>query len=188
MYQTNKRQAAKEVLAQFLNEQGDRVNGSDPELVEKKHIITAKLSGETIEFIDVNGLKITGVQSFNADKLDAHKPFVIAKIKAEYATSAKNALDAQRSDYSATAPAILMNGDFKLSQADRGIILDLLMDSIINNNVTPNNDDQFHVLEKMEVLKAQSTIEAKIKLPVSLPTNVDHYVKITMGGYAPRSK
>ncbi|PHS04409.1 MAG: hypothetical protein COA88_13555 [Kordia sp.] len=188
MYKPSKRDQAKVVLAHFLNEEGDKVNGSQPDLIEKKHIITAKLSGTTIEFVDVNGKTLTGVQSFTANMLDANKPFVLSKMKAEYATSVTNALDIERSDYSATAPAILMNGEFKLSQGDRGTIVDMLMDSLINNSVTPNNDDQFHVLEKMEVLKAQSKIEAVIKLPVALPAGVDHYVKITMGGYAPRSK
>lgn len=184
----NKREEAKVVLATFLNEQGDKVNGAQPELVEKQHIITAKLSGKSIEFCDVNGKTLTGIQSFTADMLDAHKPFVLAKMKAEYATSPTDTLDAQRSDFSEKAPAILMNGDFKLSQGDRGTIVDVLMDTIINNSVTPNNNDQYHVLEKMEVLKAQSKIAAILKLPVELPTGVDHYVKITMGGYAPRSK
>ena len=188
MYNTSKRDQAKAVLAHFLNKEGDKVNGAQPELVEKQHIITAKLSGASIEFVDVNGKTITGVQSFTADMLDANKPFVLAKMKAEYATSATGALDAQRSDYSETAPANLINGDFKLSQGDRGTVVDVLMDSLINNSVTPNNDDQFHVFEKMEVLKAQSKIIAVVKLPVALPTGVDHYVKITMGGYAPRSK
>lgn len=189
MYKNAKREAAKQLLSEFLNSEGATVTGKRPELVEKEHIITAQITGKTIDFIDVNGKDEVGKQSFPADKLEANKPFVLAEIKAEYgAQLTANALAVDTTDYNLPAPAALNNGNFKLVQDDRGTLVDVLMASIFNNNETNNNKDKYHVLEKMEVLKAQSTLIATGKLPAVLDDTKVHFIKITMKGYVPRSK
>jgi len=189
MFKTDRREEAKTVLAQFLNKENITVSGARPDLVEKEHIITAQITGKTIDFIDVNGKDEVGKQSFPADKLEANKPFVLAEIKAEYgAQLTAGALAVDTTDYNLPAPAALNNGNFKLVQDDRGTLVDVLMAAIFNNNETNNNKDKYHVLEKMEVLKAQSTLTATGRLPAVLDVSKVHFIKITMKGYVPRSK
>ncbi len=189
MYKTDRRVEAKGILAEFLNKENITVSGARPDLVEKEHIITAQITGKIIEFIDVNGKDEVGKQSFPADMLESNKPFVISEIKAEYgAQLTADALAVDTTDYNLPAPAALNNGNFKLVQDDRGTIVDLLMASIFNNSETNNNKDKYHVLEKMEVLKAQSSLLATGKLPAALDASKVHFIKITMKGYVPRSK
>jgi hypothetical protein len=185
----NKREIAKEVLAQHIRSTGGAIAGSNLALVEKDHIITAKITGTTVDFITPNGVDLVGAQSFPADKLEANKPMVLASVKAEYGSQlVADELTPATTDYSGSAPAPLINGNFKLSQDDRGTLVDALMDTLFNQNTTNNNTDKFHVLEKMEVLTAQSTLTATAKLPAVLDPLKSHFVKITLRGYVPRSK
>jgi len=157
-------------------------------LVPFQHIITARVTSTTIDFVESSKDKVVGIQTFDSDKLPANKDLIIANIKAEYATAATDAGLIASSDYSASAPSSLVCGEFKISQGDRGVVSELLFDAMINNDTTNNNTDKALDLPDMPIIKGDMSFEAQGKIPVALAGGVDHYVKITMIGYTPKTR
>ena len=181
-----RRTEAISVLSNYIERNGIQVIGERPALIEKSHIITGQLVGNTLKFLDVNGKDIIGLQSFSEDRLPANKHFVVSAIKLEYAEATKDSNSIATANYSASVPAIVRNGQFKLSQDGRGYQIDVLNDVLVSDNTHASNDDRFYGLELMEVLQAETKIEAELTTPASLPDTKDHYIKITFKGYTPR--
>jgi len=188
MNKHQERVLAAQAYQKFNTNKGIQQNGKAPVLVPFYHVFTAKITGTTVDFIVSGETKAVGQKTFDGSALPAGKDMVIAAIKSEYATAATDAGLIASSDYSADAPSALIAGDFKITQGDRGVLAELLLDAMINNNTTPNNNDKELVLPDMPVIQGDMEFEAQSKLPVALAGGVDHYCKITVRGYVPKSR
>ena len=181
-----RRQEAIGVLNAFTQKNGISVIGENPKLIEKTHIITGKFDGTILKFLSVDNKTSIGLQSFSQDMLPANKHFVISAMKLEIAEAVLGSNSIANSNFQPSAPALVRNGEFKLSQDGTGYIIDVLNDVLVNDNAPITNDDRFYNLEVMEVLQAEKKIIAEMTLPASLPTDKDYYVKMTFKGYSPR--
>jgi len=181
-----RRNEAISTLGAYVQSNNIPVTGIKPALVEKSHIITGKLSGTTLKFLDVNSKNQIGLQTFSENKLPANKHFVVSAMKLEFAEGTKGSNSIATASFSKTVPAIVKNGSFKMTQEGRSNLVDVLNDVLVSENAHVTNADRFYDLELMEVLQAEKVIEAEMTLPASLPDDKDYYVKITFKGYEPR--
>jgi|GEM_PF-1993160 len=158
--------------------------GKPPKLVPFTHYVTAKIEGKTVKFID-NKKKQIGVQSFDANGLAKGKPFIIASIALLYGTKATNAGVDESTiiDFKTGAPAILKNGDFKIEQDSRPVILELPLDVMHKSTGTVTTLDREFKVNSYPVLKAEDALEMTAELPAALAGGVDHYAKVLLRGY-----
>lgn len=191
MYQERLR--AQEAIAKELSKKDGYAatlglgNGVRPEVVPVTHYVTAKIEGKTIELVDSSKNKVVGIQSFDSDKLPAGKPFILAGITGLYANAVTDAETPETADYSDSAPAVLLNGELKIDQEDKGNLVDVLFDSVINNNTTPNVLDREFKIANMPVLRDKVSFSISGKMPTTLATGTDHFIKIALRGYSIRS-
>ena len=157
-------------------------------VVPVTHFVTAKVTGTTIEFVKSSINKDVGVQSFDGDKLDALKPFLICGIALRYAEAAKaDNKTVATASYSESAPAQLENGTITLNQVNRGSVIDMLISDAINQNTTNNNLDREFQVADMPLLRDKASFTLEGKTSGELDAAKDHFVRIELRGYSLKS-
>jgi len=184
------KQATAQRVAKYLSvddkfaEQLNIAPGMPVPLIPTTHYVTAKITGTAIKFVESSKNKVIGVQSFDGNKLDANKPFIICGITGMYAKEAQgDKKTVQTANYNKAAPASLLNGELKLKQNNRGVVAEIITNHLFNVNTTNHNLDKEFPLADMPLVKDKSPFEIEVEIPEVLATGTDHFVKLELRGY-----
>ncbi len=159
--------------------QANRVVLDDQTMEIKKEIS----GGSIIQLLDGTSERITGINSFDKDRLKQGRAFVFDKVAINYDTDAASG-KAGELGYNDAIPPTLLNANLVVSQNGREVYRVPVRD-LHGAQLTPSNpNDEYAQTGSLRYLLDDQEVKVELHFPpgVSLPTDVKHYVYLRFKG------
>lgn len=174
------------VMGSMTNQLRLDLEATIPQVVLQNQVLEIKkeVSGNTIELLSSNTLRVDGICSFDqGGKLETGRAFVFDQVAIGYASHATDSNLEGSIEYSTKAPKELQNSIVIITQKDREVLRMPFRDlhNIQNGNTA---SEAYTELKALGYFADQGTIKITIKLAegVSLATGVKHYVYFRASG------
>lgn len=149
--------------------------------------VTMEVKGGSDEAFKIISKKETGVTNFDKDALPLMHNAIVDGAALEYGTlpianDGEFTKVVQSVDFSAEAPAFILNSDFSFSVDDKRII-DLPGYELHNRNTTRVNDEKFRSIGDTPIIVSQKPCKFQIETPgaANLDTStVRHFVRFSL--------
>lgn len=139
--------------------------------------------GSIIQLIDGTSERITGINSFDKDRLKQGRAFVFDKVAITYDTDAASG-KAGELGYNHAIPPTLLNANLVVSQNGREVYRAPVRD-LTGGSLSPTNaNDEYTQTGSLRYLLDDQEVKVELHFPpgVSLPTDVKHYVYLRFKG------
>jgi hypothetical protein len=159
--------------------QGLKVVLDDQTMEIKKEI----QGGSIIDLLDGTSDRVTGINSFDKDRLKQGRAFIFDQIALNYATHATDSGLEGKIAYSAVPPKELQNAVLVISQNGREA-LRLPVRDVANIKTGLTSQDDYKQLKSLRYLLDDQEVKVQLHFPVgtSLDSAVKHYVYFRANG------
>lgn len=164
---------------QLRNDLGNSKVVLDDQTMEIKKEISG---GSIIDLIDGTSDRVTGINSFDKDRLKQGRAFIFDQIALNYATNAASGLEGSL-EYGIKPPAALQNAVLVISQNGREA-LRLPVRDVANIETGANAQDEYKQLKSLRYLLDDQEVKIQLHFPpgVVLDGAVKHYVYFRANG------
>jgi len=138
--------------------------------------------GSIIDLIDGTSDRVTGINSFDKDRLKQGRAFIFDQVAINYATNAASGLEGSI-EYGVKPPAALQNAVLVISQNGREA-LRLPVRDVANIETGANAQDEYKQLKSLRYLLDDQEVKIQLHFPpgVVLDNAVKHYVYFRANG------
>lgn len=156
-----------------------RVSLDDQTMEIKKEIS----GGSIIQLLDGTSERVTGINSFDKDRLKTGRAFVFDKVAINYDTDAASGKVGELG-YNAQIPEALLNANLIVSQNGREVHR-VPVRNLHAYQLTPgNSNEEFDQTGSLRYLLDDQEVKVELHFPpnVALPTDVKHYIYVRFKG------
>lgn len=140
--------------------------------------------GSIIDLLDGTSDRITGINSFDKDRLKQGRAFIFDKVALNYATSADTSGLEGSIEYNTKAPKELQNANIVVIQNGREVLRMPVRDAHSITTYATNSQDEYKQLNSLRYLLDDQEVKVQLHFPpgVSLDSSKKHYVYFRANG------
>ena len=139
--------------------------------------------GSIIDLLDGTSDRITGINSFDKDRLKQGRAFIFDQVALNYATHATDSGLEGNIEYKVIAPKELQNANLVISQNGREVLRMPVRD-VHNIGTGTNSSEEYKQLKSLRYLLDDQEVKVQLHFPpgVSLDSSKKHYVYFRLNG------
>lgn len=139
--------------------------------------------GSIVDLLDGTSDRVTGINSFDKDKLKQGRAFIFDQVALNYATHATDSGLEGKIEYNVAPPKELQNAVLVISQNGREVLRIPVRD-VANIETGQNSQDEYKQLKSLRYLIDDQEVKVQLHFPpgVSLDNTKKHYVYFRANG------
>jgi hypothetical protein len=139
--------------------------------------------GSIVQLLDGTSERITGINSFDKDRLKQGRAFIFDQVALNYATHASDSGLEGKIEYNVSPPKELQNAILVISQNGREALRMPVRD-VANIETGQNSQDEYKQLKSLRYLLDDQEVKVELHFPpgVSLDSSKKHYVYFRANG------
>lgn len=140
--------------------------------------------GSIIDLLDGTSDRITGINSFDKDRLKQGRAFIFDKIALNYATHATDSGLEGSIEYNTKAPKELQNANIVIIQNGREVLRVPVREAHSLTTYSTNSSEEYKQLNSLRYLLDDQEVKVQLHFPpgVSLDSTKKHYVCFRANG------